>query len=655
MISFGRKSDENYFDKIHISSQLSSHSEYQFSADEQLLSEACSSKLDQNKVKCYEGEGFCQTLRDIVNNDILELVLQSTGSSNNDQSSNKLGPFTLESGTIDASSPLGILIHHVQCQQHGDGNITAAKVAAVLRVVDARDKLSTNSGRTGLSTMTLSAEGIWRSGHELCMVACVGSITEHRRSSEELTINVGAVELEVLSLGSFIWGWNLGNKRSTHDIDPPSNEEEESTIEVSGLLKLKSPYDISLSFEGIYNQLTGQMHLVGCRDIGGFRNVSSVEEGMDCEYEIRVEYPSTSTRWLLYPRARISINSRRDNSDPFYFPSVSLMTPFPYLGQPDDMMFRETFERTLRLLMLAISVQLIARQHNYMTAKKRDNPNTIAAASVSIIMVAIQAYGYGLPLYTSIEAMFSPQHDYLSDLVTKFLLVFALARTLQLWKKVIQSRASHRHERAQLNLRDTKAFFITSAVLAAGFFLSLHISLLDHDEAQRAASSNEPELNFIQYKYTHWPTEEATNDVFQGLAGYPGIVVDLFLVPQAIGNALWNRGGGKQQQATKALTSSYYIGFTALSVFVKVYECVRYPVARGKEKWYGLPRIDIKEHDYYGNLRNMMVAAAVIAVAVVVHLQQQQQKVDRTGKKKAVASDDRDLEEQLLPGSAKIM
>ncbi|CAI0389756.1 unnamed protein product [Linum tenue] len=757
MMSFGNKDKGNYFDKVYISSQLSSTtSKYQFSADEQLLSEVCSSNSNRDKVKLYEGDGFCHTLKDMLNNEILDLVVQSTGSSMNQSSSSKLGPFVLESSSMASNAPLGLLIHHVQCQQHDDGNVKAAKVAAVLRIVPSSDRFGTSRGRTGLSTMTLSAEGIWRSGQELCMVACVGSNTKHRNSStsrscdsrvclsiplelsikerrllfasvssntgdsetefpallfekvirpselsyrhymkqsykyselvimqaraferrtgsrtsfpdlgvsllkypslgrngvstlaqlaEEFTINVGAVhekklmkasvELEILSLGSYVRG---DDQQRNHQRVHKEEEEEDDTIEVSGLLKLEASNSISLSFEGIYNKLTGEMHLVGCRDI---RNVSSIEEGMDCEYEIRVEYPSTNTRWMLNPKARISIHSRRDSSDPFYFPSISLTThPIPYMNEHDDMRYRATFETTLHVLMLTSAVVLILRQVSYMET------TTNIAAYVSVVTLGIQAMGYGIPLLTSTEAMFPwkvvsphPRTHVEPDFSIKILLFVALLLTLKLSNKVKLSRGLSRDNGRALNRRDLRALFITLAILAACILFLQTLPILTNPAAEQAFKPADD--YFPEEKTMHRSRSEimSTTRTMDGLGiDYDGIVQDLFLVPQVIGNALWKLQGSSNGGSKRALTGSYYIGFTVLRVLIKVYECVRDPVLYGKEMAYGETAATME--DYSGNLiSNMVVAAGVIAVAVVVHLQQKggddedQQKVDRKRK-----------------------
>ncbi|CAI0389695.1 unnamed protein product [Linum tenue] len=771
MMSFGNKDKGNYFDKVYISSQLSSTtSKYQFSADEQLLSEVCSSNSNRDKVKLYEGDGFCHTLKDMLNNEVLDLVVQSTGSSTNQSSSSKLGPFVLESSSMATNAPLGLLIHHVQCQQHDDGNVKAAKVAAVLRIVPSSDRFGTSRGRTGLSTMTLSAEGIWRSGQELCMVACVGSNTKHRNSSTsrscnsrvclsiplELSIkerrllfasvssNTGdsetefhpllfekpasrveicltrslrrgggaskmgtggvvsveeeaggvvsaeeeapgeppctgevasveegvppledgdkmdssgggscdnelgddegavhekklmkaSVELEILSLGSFVRG---DDQQRNHQRVHKEEEEEEDTIEVSGLLKLEASNSISLSLEGIYNKLTGEMHLVGCRDI---RNISSsIEEGMDCEYEIRVEYPSTNIRWMLNPKARISIHSRRDSSDPFHFPSISLTThPIPYMNEHDDMRYRATFETTLRVLMLTSAVVLILRQVSYMET------TTNIAAYVSVVTLGIQAMGYGIPLLTSTEAMFPwkvfsphPRTHVEPNFSIKILLFVALLLTLKLSNKVKLSRGLSRDNGRALNRRDLRALFITLAILAAGI---LFLQTFPVSTNPAAAQAFKPaDHYFPEEKTMHRSRSEVMPTTTMDALGidYDGIVQDLFLVPQVIGNALWKLQGSSNGGSKRALTGSYYIGFTVLRVLIKVYECVRDPVLYGKEMAYGETAATME--DYSGNLiSNMVVAAGVIAVAVVVHLQQKggddedQQKVDRKGK-----------------------
>jgi hypothetical protein len=84
-----------------------------------------------------------------------------------------------------------------------------------------------------------------------------------------------------------------------------------------------------MSLEGVYNAEDGRMYMLGCRTVHAPRRrllsmSKDLEDGMDCSIEVIVEYPPTTTRWLISRPAKVSIASTRDDDDPLHFNRTEL-------------------------------------------------------------------------------------------------------------------------------------------------------------------------------------------------------------------------------------------------------------------------------------------------------------------------------------------
>ncbi|KAK1305953.1 hypothetical protein QJS10_CPA10g00465 [Acorus calamus] len=171
MKSLNGRSSLKYFDKVHIVSQLSSATKYQFES-EGIVAKACNpypyqDQLLDETIDVYKGHEFCAMLKQFTSGQIFDVVPNGSCHSH----CSKLGPFEPESDIHN----FHIVMQDLQCESkiNGDG-VSSARVSAVLRAippqVDFRGKQ-----RSGLGGTTLSMEGVWDSSNgQLCMVGCLG-------------------------------------------------------------------------------------------------------------------------------------------------------------------------------------------------------------------------------------------------------------------------------------------------------------------------------------------------------------------------------------------------------------------------------------------------------------------------------------------------
>ncbi|KAL4559956.1 hypothetical protein LXL04_032102 [Taraxacum kok-saghyz] len=412
------------------------------------------------------------------------------------------------------------------------------------------------------------------------------------------------VQFEILSLGPlFGHYWSLQNESVTEEDTPyhakPSYTEKQLLLNVSGQLSLFGGQYGNISdllVEGIYYPVVGKMYLVGCRDIRASRNVlyesMDLENGLDCLIEIVISYPPTATRWLVNPTARISIASQRNEFDPLFFKPVNLQTtPILYRAQREDILSRRGVEGILQVLTLSIAIAFILSQLFYI------KENLESVPYISLVMLSVQAVGYGLPLITGAEALFKKTESYekssvleksqmikVIDYTVKMLVLVSFSLTLRLFQKVwrarirLLTRAPQEPDRVP---SDRRVVIVTAMVHVLGFICVV-----------------------VVHNLKSWLVE---------LEEYVGLVQDFFLLPQVIGNLIW-------QINCKPLRKSYFIGLTVIQLLPHVYDYVRSPIPN---PYFSEDYEFVNPHlDFYSKFGDIGIPVMAVVFAIVVHVQQ---------------------------------
>jgi Protein of unknown function (DUF2921) len=438
------------------------------------------------------------------------------------------------------------------------------------------------------------------------------------------------VNLEILSIGSLLGRyWEATAKNGSLPVGNKPNlagPGRQTLMNVSAELTLTGePYhNIStLYLEGLYNPLDGRMYLIGCRDMRAAGKVLSesadLEAGMDCLIEVKIEYPPTTARWLINPIAKLSISSQRNADDPLHFNTTNLQTlPILYREQAEDILSRRSVEGILRILTLSLAIACIGSQLYYITGKSTVIPY------ISVIMLAVQALGYSIPLITGAEALFAkitseidsdepPSYNieksqwyWALDYLVKILVMFAFLLTLRLGQKVWKSRIRMltRSPLEQWRVpNDRKVFLICLGVHSAGFLVALLVHVINvarrpgHQEAYVDSQGKSHKLH----------------DLGIQLEEYIGLVQDFFLLPQIIGNYLW-------KIQCKPLRKAYYIGITFVRLFPHLYDCVRAPVINP----YFAEEYEFvnTSSDFFSRFGDVMIPLVSILLMVAVYVQQ---------------------------------
>ncbi|XP_004302932.1 PREDICTED: uncharacterized protein LOC101301596 [Fragaria vesca subsp. vesca] len=461
--------------------------------------------------------------------------------------------------------------------------------------------------------------------------------------SEDLTLHVSAfpdpipklqppkvdVQMEILSVGPLFGRYWSPQNGSTAQEETPYHTKSEYTekqllLNVSAQLTITGKAYSSLSvlyLEGLYDPHVGKMYLVGCRDVRASWKIlyesMDLEAGLDCLVEMVVSYPPTTSRWLVNPAARISIASQRTEDDPLYFSTVKLQTlPIMYRKQREDILSRRGIEGILRVLTLSLAICGILSQLFYIRY------NVDSVPYMSLVMLGIQAIGYSIPLVTGAEALFKKlatesyetttyglddsQWFRILDYTVKLLLMASLLLTLRLCQKVWKSRI---RLLAQTPLEphrvpnDKRVLMTTSAIHLIGYVMVLVVHSMR--TGQRSIRTKSYKIAREDSRgLWEWETE---------LEEYVGLVQDFFLLPQMIGNLVW-------QIDCKPLRKLYFIGITLVRLFPHIYDYVRAPSLNpyfAEEYEFVNPGLD-----FYSKFGDIAIPITAILLAVVVYVQQ---------------------------------
>lgn len=461
--------------------------------------------------------------------------------------------------------------------------------------------------------------------------------------SEDLTLHVSAfpdpvpkpqaprsdVQMEILSVGPLFGRYWSPQNGSTAQEETPYHTKSEYTekqllLNVSAQLTITGQAfsDLSVIFlEGLYDPLVGKMYLVGCRDARASWKVlyesMDLEAGLDCLIKVVVSYPPTTSRWLVNPAAHISIASQRTEDDPLYFKTVKLQTlPIMYRKQREDVLSRRGIEGILRVLTLSLAISGILSQLSYI----RYNGDSVPY--MSLVMLGIQAIGYSIPLVTGAEALFKKvasesyerstydldhsQWFHILDYTVKLLLMVSSLLTLRLCQKVWKSRIRLLTQTPLEPHRvpsDKRVLITTLALHLIGYVMVLVIHSMR--TGQRSIRTKSYKIaREDSHGLWEWETE---------LEEYVGLVQDFFLLPQMIGNLVW-------QIDCKPLRKFYFIGITLVRLFPHIYDYVRAPSLNpyfAEEYEFVNP-----SSDFYSKFGDIAIPVAAILLAIVVYVQQ---------------------------------
>ncbi|KAF7814328.1 DUF2921 family protein [Senna tora] len=447
------------------------------------------------------------------------------------------------------------------------------------------------------------------------------------------------IDMEITSVGPLFGHYWYSQNGSTLEQETPYHSEAKYTekqilVNVSAQLSLtgKAFNNFTVLFlEGLYDPHVGKMYLIGCRDVRASWEVLyesyGLEDGLDCLIEVVVSYPPTTSRWLVNPTARISIESQRTDDDPLHFDPIKLQTfPIMYRKQRQDILSRRGVEGVLRILTLSLAIGFISSQLFYI----KDNVDSLPY--ISLTMLGVQALGYSIPLITGAEALFkkmaSESYDVSSselensrwlnviDYTVKLSLIVSLLLTLRLCQKVWKSRlrllTRSPHEPRRVPT-DKWVFLCTFTIHLIGYIIVLIVHGSKTSQKPLVAKTY-----LINGDNSHAPSDWTIE-----LEEYMGLVQDFFLLPQILGNLIW-------QMDSKPLRKLYFVGITLVRLLPHIYDYIRAPPPNpyiSEDSEFVNPNLD-----FYSKSVDIAIPLTAIILAIIVYLQQRwgYEKLSRT-------------------------
>lgn len=436
------------------------------------------------------------------------------------------------------------------------------------------------------------------------------------------------VQMDVLTLGPlFGRDWFSGNF-TANDETPyytkATYTEKQLLLNVSTQLRLLTGPNSNFSelfLEGLYDQHVGKMYMIGCRDVRASWKVLSesmdLEDGFDCSIEVIISYPTTTARWLANPSAKISISSNRAEDDPLYFKRLQLQTfPIMYRQQREEILSRRGFEGILRILTLSFAIACILSQLLYTQS------TTDSLPYMSLVMLGSQVVGYALPLVIDAKALSKSSFGETSEIVSydlensqvtrvidytvKLLVLVCFILTLRLFHKVWKSRVkllSQNPNNPQHVPSDKRVLLATFVIHIIGYTIALilHSVKTGQTEASNVRYvDNAGNLHLLQ----SWKT------LFEE---YIGLLQDLFLLPQVIGNIIW-------QMNSRPLRKLYYMGMTTVRLLPHVYDYIRGPVSN--PYFPEVYEFANQKFDFYSEFGDIAIPVLAIGLTVIVYVQQ---------------------------------
>ncbi|KAK2967767.1 hypothetical protein RJ640_029663 [Escallonia rubra] len=392
------------------------------------------------------------------------------------------------------------------------------------------------------------------------------------------------VQINVLSLGPLLGRYDHLVYRDGSLVGAPADISKSAALNVSlDLVFIEAPIKLreksynhveKLYLEGLYDPLAGEMYLIGCRKV--VVESVNVERGLDCLIDVKIEYSSETTRWLINPTATITITSQRNESDLLYFSPISLQTFMIHdRKHAEHVLFRKIFEGALRILLQSVSVALILSQFSYM--KK----NSEVIPYVSLVMLALQIFLYSYTLINNSEILFksSESNSYkkraysfveyqtflkVLDYTGKLLVLAALILTTRLFKLVLKSRRlliARGVSKSRRVPNDVRVLLVTLAVQSCWLMFT---RLIQFGEMLNLGKDPITLHGYVQQIWT------------LKLAIYFRMVQDFVPLPQIIANRLW------KTRVINPVRKAYIHGFLMITLLLIFYDNVRdrvdYPV-----------------------------------------------------------------------------
>ncbi|KAK3204169.1 hypothetical protein Dsin_018215 [Dipteronia sinensis] len=323
---------------------------------------------------------------------------------------------------------------------------------------------------------------------------------------------------------------------------------------------------VKISAEGIYYKDTGVLCMIGCRQLGSGHLKENLTKNvsLDCEIVINVQFRALNVEGS--ENVKGTIESTREKLDPLNFGRLELSSNSIYTRQAVDSVWRMDLEITMVLISNTLACVFVGIQLYYV----KQHPDVLPF--ISVVMLIILTLRYMIPLLLNFEALFKANSNQQQNIflgsggwletneiivrvvtMVAFLLQF---RLLQLTWSARQGDGSQK----DLWISEKKVLYVCLPLYIAGGLIAWAVYLWKNSYHSHILN---PRLGF----HRRWNLYNQ-HSLWGDLKSYAGLLLDGFLLPQIMLNALFN-------STEKALAASFYLGSTLVRLLPHAYDLYR--------------------------------------------------------------------------------
>ncbi|XP_022735593.1 uncharacterized protein LOC111288917 [Durio zibethinus] len=355
--------------------------------------------------------------------------------------------------------------------------------------------------------------------------------------------------------------------------------------------------EIQISAEGFYDAETGNLCMVGCRELRS-ENKATVNHSMDCEILVDIRFPPLNLD-RKGSKIKGSIKSMRETTDHLYFEPMNFSGKAYYRSWAVESIWRMDFEVIMSVISKTLAIIFVVLQIFHV----RKHPGF--CPFISLLMLVILALGHLIPLVLNLEAMFAQDSERsvwirdgtwleMNEVIIRVVTMVAFLLQIRLLMLSWIARCSDEKKKA-LWLAEKRGLYLCFPVYIAGAIISFFVKWRKNLVGTGIHSS---------YYIEHI--------ILGGSRAYAGLILDAFLFPQILFNMFQNT---KEQ----ALSRFFYIGITLVRL-----------VPHGYDLYRAHNYVDVDDSyiyadpaaDYYSTAWNIIILVLGLFLAAIIHLQQ---------------------------------
>ncbi|GMP52931.1 hypothetical protein CsSME_00018569 [Camellia sinensis var. sinensis] len=372
---------------------------------------------------------------------------------------------------------------------------------------------------------------------------------------------------------------------------------------------LSNPFNVlQISAEGVYDEETGNLCMVGCTKLSK-DDQRSKTESMDCEVVVKFQYQPMNSK--NGGQIKGTIKSTRKETDPLYFEQLEVSASTYYTEDARNSIWRMDLEIAMVLISNTLACVFVVLQIFYV----RKNPGLLPLAS--LVMLVILVFGHMIPLVLNFETLFLEKLDRrrqllrsggwfeVNEVMVRIVTMAAFLLQFRLLQLTWSARLGGEKNQKASWVAEKKALFVSIPLYIVGFLVALFLNLRNNKSDNSMYSSYDVAATTVVHQQ---------NSLWGDLKSYGGLVLDGFLFPQILLNMFRISG-------EKPLSRSFYIGTTFVRLLPHAYDLYRahnYAREQFEESYiYANPSAD-----YYSTAWDVGISCGGVAFAIIIYLQQ---------------------------------